>query len=263
MADTSISLKQCSRKDDCVNPLGSWLPATTEYFHRNKATDDELHRCCKCCRQIESLQRYVTHKTEIKASAKKYTEEHSEERKVYQAIYYQANRSRVDAVTRSWVELHPERRKQITLASYHKNKDKPRNKCYRQAYERQRPKRLQKQSKRANNWRKENPEKARARDRRMYLKHRERYIAKAHRRRISELTAQGAHTASDLKLLYQSQKGLCWWCSKPVAQKYHVDHRIPLSRGGTNAPENLCIACPSCNLSKGAKLPQEWNGRLL
>jgi HNH endonuclease/Helix-turn-helix domain len=38
------------------------------------------------------------------------------------------------------------------------------------------------------------------------------------------------------------------------------DHSIPLSRGGDNSIENLVTACRPCNLSKGAKLPGEWNG---
>lgn len=33
---------------------------------------------------------------------------------------------------------------------------------------------------------------------------------------------------------------------------YHVDHVEPISRGGTNAPENLQILCAPCNLAKGA-----------
>lgn len=37
-----------------------------------------------------------------------------------------------------------------------------------------------------------------------------------------------------------------------------VDHIIPLSRGGTNDPENLTPACKSCNSSKRDKLVHEW-----
>ena len=75
--------------------------------------------------------------------------------------------------------------------------------------------------------------------------------------------AAGKHTAADIELLYRSQKGRCWWCGKKINGKYHVDHRVPLARGGSNDPGNLVISCPACNQSKHAKLPQEWNGRLL
>lgn len=97
-------------------------------------------------------------------------------------------------------------------------------------------------------WRKENPEKIRART--------SRYLAR-------KKAANGNHTGEDIVKLYKAQKGKCWWCGTDVRDDYHVDHRIPLSRGGSNDPNNLCISCPPCNQSKGGKLPHEWNGRLL
>lgn len=71
------------------------------------------------------------------------------------------------------------------------------------------------------------------------------------------------YPAEDIRLAYESQKGACWWCGEKVDDSYHIDHRVPLSKGGTNKPENICISCARCNLSKGSKLPHEWNGRLL
>lgn len=44
-----------------------------------------------------------------------------------------------------------------------------------------------------------------------------------------------------------------------------VDHVVPLVKGGSNGPDNLVIACSTCNLRKNDKLPHEWpeGGRLL
>lgn len=51
----------------------------------------------------------------------------------------------------------------------------------------------------------------------------------------------------------------CAYCNKPLfPDKYHVDHIRPLSRGGSNDLDNLCLACPKCNLSKGRLTLQEW-----
>jgi 5-methylcytosine-specific restriction endonuclease McrA len=41
-------------------------------------------------------------------------------------------------------------------------------------------------------------------------------------------------------------------------QSYHIDHMIPLSRGGSNWPSNLQLLCPRCNLSKHAMTDEEW-----
>lgn len=48
-----------------------------------------------------------------------------------------------------------------------------------------------------------------------------------------------------------------WWCAKCAAHVtqrsgVHVDHVVPLARGGSNGRENLQILCAACNLAKGA-----------
>lgn len=43
----------------------------------------------------------------------------------------------------------------------------------------------------------------------------------------------------------------CYLCEKPILfGKDCLEHKIPLSRGGTNIYENLAIACRSCNSKK-------------
>lgn len=81
-------------------------------------------------------------------------------------------------------------------------------------------------------------------------------------RRRTRANLVGTFTADDVLIQYRSQRGKCWHCGKPVGDDYHVDHLIPLARGGTNDARNIVISCPFCNMSRGAKLPQEWNGRL-
>ena len=95
--------------------------------------------------------------------------------------------------------------------------------------------------------------------------HPEETSAKMSRRRARELQAEGTHTAGDIRDQYTRQKGKCFWCGGRVGKQYHVDHVVPLSRGGGDGPDNLVIACAACNLQKGDKLPHEWakGGRLL
>lgn len=38
----------------------------------------------------------------------------------------------------------------------------------------------------------------------------------------------------------------------------HIDHVVPLARGGQHTITNLVPACARCNLSKGAKSVKEW-----
>ena len=70
----------------------------------------------------------------------------------------------------------------------------------------------------------------------------------------------GSHTAADIQVQFVHQKGRCFWCKKKVGKKYHVDHVTPLSKGGSNGPENLVVACEACNLTKAAKHPMDFAG---
>lgn len=69
--------------------------------------------------------------------------------------------------------------------------------------------------------------------------------------------APGHHVASDIALQLSTQEGLCFYCGDEL-ESYHVDHFIPLSRGGTNWPSNLRLACPGCNMRKSSKMPWEF-----
>ena len=84
-------------------------------------------------------------------------------------------------------------------------------------------------------------------------------------RRARERRAPGHHSAADIRAQYDKQNGLCFWCGRPAesdGRRCHVDHVYPLSRGGSNWPENLAISCSHCNLSKQAKMPHEWRKAL-
>lgn len=63
----------------------------------------------------------------------------------------------------------------------------------------------------------------------------------------------------------------CYLCLVPIEfKKDHLEHKIPLSRGGTNIYENLAVACQKCNCMKHNKTEDEFkrgvktkHGRLL
>ena len=51
----------------------------------------------------------------------------------------------------------------------------------------------------------------------------------------------------------------CYLCLTPVEfKKDHLEHKIPLSRGGTNEYNNLAIACQRCNCKKHARTEEEY-----
>lgn len=127
--------------------------------------------------------------------------------------------------------------------------------------------------KRVDTWKKQNPKRVRASQRKYRSTHADQISQRSkvyresrpdlrratkHRRRALMANAEGSHTPKDIRRLYIEQKGLCAYCSKRLRGQYDVEHVLPLSRGGSNYPSNLALVCDPCNTSKGNKTLREW-----
>lgn len=220
-----ITLKQCSRKDKCVNPLGSWLPETREYFYRDKHHKNGLTPDCKVCRLADNArwreenptyfkELYASDPEPKKQSVRQYRREHSDEVRAKDRDRY--TRRADQQITNARSRRKSEHGQVIAHLYRSRSETKMKHRLHQQ------------------------------------------------KRRAQELQSVGCVTKADICLQLQSQKSKCWWCgAKIIEDNFHVDHLIPLSRGGAHDVRNIVVSCPTCNLSKGAKLPQEWNGRLL
>lgn len=76
-------------------------------------------------------------------------------------------------------------------------------------------------------------------------------------RRARKMNAEGSHTIEDVRALFEQQEGLCYYCNKNLPP-YHIEHKIPLARGGSDYKENICLACPTCNYRKRTKTDEEF-----
>jgi len=146
-----------------------------------------------------------------------------------------------------WYQQNPDRAKVLRNRATKKYKAKHPDRI---AKSRSKPEYKQRKSEWSKKDRKENPEKHKA------LDANNRFLRKS---RLAG--TPGRLSASIVKKQLQLQDGKCWWCGCALIE-YHVDHVIPISKGGTNTPQNIVCACPSCNLRKHAKLPHEFAGRL-
>ena len=83
---------------------------------------------------------------------------------------------------------------------------------------------------------------------------------------------------STFKVIAGNRNGWkCCWCNRPLRPMAHKGHRAldepyddgtwpatlehlcPRSQGGTNAPENLALACPACNNDRhNVADPEKW-----
>jgi 5-methylcytosine-specific restriction endonuclease McrA len=73
-------------------------------------------------------------------------------------------------------------------------------------------------------------------------------------------------TMEEKRLLAQKSGGIdmvtgnasCGECGRSFPLDIlQVDHKIPVSKGGTDRPGNLRLLCPTCNRKKGAKRTRE------
>jgi 5-methylcytosine-specific restriction endonuclease McrA len=93
-------------------------------------------------------------------------------------------------------------------------------------------------------WVKANPDKARV----------------IHQNRLARLREVGGRLSSDLcQTLFAKQHGLCVYCEVDLTTvQTHLDHRIPVARGGANADANMQLLCARCNRSKSDRDPDEF-----
>jgi len=103
------------------------------------------------------------------------------------------------------------------------------------------------QTRRATEWRRNNPDKRKAIMRQ--------YSAK---RRTQE---EAGITGGMLAAWTLEQPKVCFYCDVDCAGSFHVDHFMPLAKGGAHVLTNLRIACPPCNLRKNARDPMEFMER--
>jgi len=211
------------------------LPATLEYFYIDKRRNQFMARC-KECHLAQKREHYK--KPEVKEYTKQQTRKwQSENKKKWYAIkkaWRQCNPNTVLKMKRDYrknhIELVRKRARDKYYLTFEKTKDK------RRKYNRE--------------WAKN---------------HREYTRANSKKRRSATRAAPGKFTANDILAQYKHQKGLCYYCNKPTGKSYHIDHVIPISRGGSNDLSNIVIACAQCNMRKHNKLPHEWkeSSRLL
>jgi len=90
-------------------------------------------------------------------------------------------------------------------------------------------------------------------------KSRERGRLDAMNRRAGRRGKSGYVSVGAFEILWGRQRGVCALCWRPLgdAETPHVDHWVPLARGGEHDLDNLRLLHRACNLKKWAKLPAE------
>ena len=98
---------------------------------------------------------------------------------------------------------------------------------------------------RVRRWREENPERFRRLNREKEL------------RRRARLRGAPCENIEALVVL-EMHDGVCGICGEDIdPEDFHIDHIVPLSKGGSHTYDNVQPAHPRCNLVKHARMPDE------
>jgi 5-methylcytosine-specific restriction endonuclease McrA len=160
------------------------------------------------------------------------------------AKYCETEKSRV----REWNKSHPETTKLMSKRYYSAHKE--------EAIERTRQ------------WREDNPERYKEQNAGRWDRYKNdpeivmAYRAATNNYRAKKRNNGGTATAEEIQERIEEQGYMCFYCSHPLEDDYHIDHFVPVSRGGGSEIENLVASCPSCNLSKGDKDPHEFMSQI-
>lgn len=79
------------------------------------------------------------------------------------------------------------------------------------------------------------------------------YAQVRHARKLSQFVEYVSRNA-----VFERDGGICGICHEAAdPANWHLDHVMPLARGGEHSYANVQVAHPFCNISKGAKIPPE------
>ena len=213
-----------------------------EYTHKWRAANRDKLR--------ESDRKYKeTHREELHVRGREYNRTHQEARRKYR----EENKEKRREQLQEWRRANPEKVRAQTQRQYEANHEK--------------------KLEVARQYRLKNPEKIRENYRKWYAEHREEraIYQKAH---IKEYNRHWHNRRARIKgnggvlpkgigdVLFEQQGGICYLCGKLLYGRLDdipsIEHKIPVSRGGSNDSSNIGLAHLSCNRRKSTKTPEEF-----
>lgn len=196
-------------------------------------------------RASENLKWCREHQEKRRATRRKSYWKHREKILVKNKIYRIKNRASLCQRVREYVSRNREVIRQ-KMHTYHKLVYYPKNRdriiLQTSEYAKKHP---EVRAKAALNWKKRHPEKYRAQ------------IRAAHVNRKARMRGAMVADTNVSKIIrrWRLQKSfVCYYCNGRFhTEQMHVDHVVPIARGGKHSSDNICRSCATCNIRKRHK----------
>ena len=160
-------------------------------------------------------------------------------RQEYHKQYYQEHRDEIIAKVKLWADEHPEEATTRVKAWHEAHPDKCREHVRR--------------------YKASHRDILRERDREYMAQRPEQRRKNEHTRRARKMSVGGSFTLEEISQQFDRQENKCYYCGALlIGVPYHIDHKTPISRGGSNDIDNIALACVSCNLQKHTRTDTEY-----
>lgn len=225
--------KKCSKCGD--------YKTLNNFYKRKNGRRKQCKNCMKLYWKRYHANYYLENKKHILKKNSEYKKANPEKFKEYRKKFYKNNKEKFALENKIWIEKNKNYRRDYRKKYYKKNQEKI--KKYRSKYNRM--------------YYKENKDKLKAYFKRYKKENIEKYLWHNNRRKALKLnlTSQDANQEK-IRFIYWAAKEL----EKIDGIKYHVDHIIPLSKGGLHHENNLQVIEAKNNLKKGSKINDKFIG---
>lgn len=216
-----------------------------------KSAKSGIRPACKQC-EIDYAKAFAAANPEvIRERKRRYKERHPEKVSQWAKTHRAKHREKLDAYSRQYRLSNKEKIAEINRLYRLNNLELKKKKDAEWA--KKNPDKVRESSRR---YRLNNPEKAKQNGKRYRERNPERSRILRHRRRarINDLPLYKLPAKSIRRMLARD----CAYCGN---KSVHLDHTIPVARGGYTGIGNLTPACSSCNFSKNALYVMEWKLR--
>lgn len=256
------------------------------------------HKKCNVCEEVLTLDSFdkagklkdgsTTYRSRCKKCQSKYSKKHYKKNTDKFKEYYEENREKKIQKVREYYQNNKEAKRAYNQHYYNENKQVllVKMKNYRDVYYANNPdknkerwskyysKNKDKVDSKNKQYIRLNIEKIRQYTRRYYLENREvvleknkshyranvdKYMAKVHKRRALKLSNGGSYTKEEWERCIDFFNGCCAYSGVKInKENTHIEHIIPLTKGGSNNIYNIVPSLNRVNLSKGNRDMEEW-----